>query len=804
MPNHLYALDANRHPPQGASTATSGQIMQAAGSDVVSWVSIAGDVSGPPNNLAVVDLTISGQATGSILYYNGTNWVHLAIGTASQVLAVNAGATAPEWVTGGGGGGIGGNVGASDNRLVRSDGVGGVTIQGSAVSLTDAGALSGITGYDQTSGAFNVSGNGAVTIGNGGTGSIVLSPGSGGLTIELLDNDASNFLIEQGSDDYFRIDTTDGSERVVLGSVLTTANLDLVTGNDLTISPGGDTDIQIAGSAGSATAFRIRDGASLSDVYLSIDTTADLVTIGNATTGATGVTINTGGTGLTVNVADNDTAAMSVLQGANIYFRVVTSNSGERLIFGDSSIDQRFDFDGDGAIGKPDASGTDVAGLNNRIRAGAGTGNATPGLLYFTTPGAGSSGATVQTQVDRAILGGSLTQTSFLLGNPNALNRSTTPVTLVQILATDGDSAGTAPAADLAIRAGNHYNNAGDGPAGDLELRAGSTLSPSVGAAARAGNLLLAAGSTTSNGQLGTIQFYTSPASGSDTLRMEIDAAGVVSVLHQIDLLDQGNTAPTAPALGDARLYGRSYAERTMPEYLSELGSETTLQSALWQKNVVMWMPGTGTTAAISFGTSWTIDTTQAHPAPASTNFLTQFNRATFATAATAGDAAGIRSSRNIFWRGNTAGSGGFFFFARVGVEAFVSSMQIQVGLFPQAAIAGEPSAVNNSAILCKDSTDTNWQLAFRDGTTTTKVDLGLAVAANDVLDVWLYAAPNSSEIIARVIRRNNASVLADDTTHTANLPTNTTFLAPGAQVRTTVTTVATLAVMKIYCESDL
>lgn len=42
-------------------------------------------------------LTVTSQAAGDVLYYNGTNWVRLAIGTANQVLAVNSGATAVEY-----------------------------------------------------------------------------------------------------------------------------------------------------------------------------------------------------------------------------------------------------------------------------------------------------------------------------------------------------------------------------------------------------------------------------------------------------------------------------------------------------------------------------------------------------------------------------------------------------------------------------------------------------------------------------------------------------------------------------------
>ena len=59
----------------------------------------AGTVNVPAD--ASVDgtkIALSSQAAGDIMYYNGTAWVRLAKGTASQLLAMNSGATAPEWV----------------------------------------------------------------------------------------------------------------------------------------------------------------------------------------------------------------------------------------------------------------------------------------------------------------------------------------------------------------------------------------------------------------------------------------------------------------------------------------------------------------------------------------------------------------------------------------------------------------------------------------------------------------------------------------------------------------------------------
>ena len=49
------------------------------------------------NTIGGDKLTLASQAAGDIMYYNGTDWIRLAKGTADQVLTMNDGATAPGW-----------------------------------------------------------------------------------------------------------------------------------------------------------------------------------------------------------------------------------------------------------------------------------------------------------------------------------------------------------------------------------------------------------------------------------------------------------------------------------------------------------------------------------------------------------------------------------------------------------------------------------------------------------------------------------------------------------------------------------
>lgn len=261
---------------------------------------------------------------------------------------------------------------------------------------------------------------------------------------------------------------------------------------------------------------------------------------------------------------------------------------------------------------------------------------------------------------------------------------------------------------------------------------------------------------------------------------------------------------PSAPSAG-AAVYVRNFAGRPLPSTLAPLGAESWLQPNLATNNVTLWLPGVTTTAGINFGVSWTILATQSHPAQTSTNFLSAMRRAQYQTTTTIGNAAGIRAAANTYWRGNAAGLGGYFFFARVGVATFQSAMQIAVCMRQTAALGGEPSVINNHICLRKDSTDTNWFFSTRDSGTvgTTSVNLGLAVAANQVLDFYVWAGPNASDITYRVERIDSASVLADNVTTSSSLPTNTLFVAPSAQVRTTTANAVGIVVAKLYVEAN-
>ena len=264
---------------------------------------------------------------------------------------------------------------------------------------------------------------------------------------------------------------------------------------------------------------------------------------------------------------------------------------------------------------------------------------------------------------------------------------------------------------------------------------------------------------------------------------------------------------PAAPAAspGDTRLFGRNRGGRRMLSMVGPSGLDTALQPALFSNGVALWLPGTGTTAAINFGVPWTVAATQAHPQIAATNFHAQIRRATYTTAATAGSASGVRAGAPVCFRGGGSGMGGFYAVFRFGFVALVSGMQFWAGLSAtSAALAGDPSAVNNTACVGMDAADTNLQLVFRDGAAATKVNLGAAPVADHFYEAVFFCPPSGSSITARVQRLNDGVVLADNTVHTANVVQATALLYPRAEVRNgAAAAAAAISLSRIYVETD-
>ena len=144
-------------------TLASGVPSWAADSTNVGATSVGGDVTGTVANIQIAANAVDGthialgsDAAGDVMYYNGTNYVRLAKGTATQVLTMNSGATAPEW--------------AADSTNVTGTSVG--------------GDLSGTVGNAQI--ATNTVGITELNVSDGSTGQVLKTNGSGTLSFTTI------------------------------------------------------------------------------------------------------------------------------------------------------------------------------------------------------------------------------------------------------------------------------------------------------------------------------------------------------------------------------------------------------------------------------------------------------------------------------------------------------------------------------------------------------------------------------------------------------------------------------------------
>jgi len=249
-------------------------------------------------------------------------------------------------------------------------------------------------------------------------------------------------------------------------------------------------------------------------------------------------------------------------------------------------------------------------------------------------------------------------------------------------------------------------------------------------------------------------------------------------------LLIQTNGDPGTPAAGNLYLYAKSVADRSLLKVKGPSGVDYALQPSFFQNNIALWFPATSTTAGHIFGWTFTSAGTVSHPTLASTNILTQMRRTRWASATTANAVGGIFSAQTLTWRGNAAGLGGFFFYARFGQAINTNGGRAFVGLAAATShvVAAEPNAAVNMVGMGYDAADSsagNWRVYTNDASgTATETDLGSGAPRDTltVYDLFIFAAPNGSAIGVRVTNVSTGLNVYDESL-SSDLPVNTTFL---------------------------
>lgn len=247
-------------------------------------------------------------------------------------------------------------------------------------------------------------------------------------------------------------------------------------------------------------------------------------------------------------------------------------------------------------------------------------------------------------------------------------------------------------------------------------------------------------------------------------------------------LMNGITTEPTAPATGNLLLYSKSIAGRMLVKWLGSSGVDNPIQSGIFFNNVSLISPGATTVPSVISCTITNVGTIS-HPTPTTTNLKAQTRRFVNTMANGAGSLASTRTNVLECWRGNAAGLGGFFVVARFGIESLGTGNRMFVGLTDTANTAptniDPTTSTTPGKIGMAINTNTgNWNIVHNiTGTAPTVITLSASFPVNttDLLELVLFAAPNSATVGYRVTNLSNGTQTSG--TISTNLPSSTTFM---------------------------
>jgi hypothetical protein len=271
---------------------------------------------------------------------------------------------------------------------------------------------------------------------------------------------------------------------------------------------------------------------------------------------------------------------------------------------------------------------------------------------------------------------------------------------------------------------------------------------------------------------------------------------------------------PAVPGAGILRAYARLVSGRTVPRVMPPSGADYSLQAALWGNHIQQVSPATGSTAGSFIGGSLTSGGTVSHPTPTITSRATRMTRLRHANVVTTTNQVlgfhGGSANMAGYLRGNAAGVGGFFFFARFSVALWpAATVRLFVGL--RSGTTARVTTDTLSGDLCGFWHDTTMDavtinFVTRDNSTNSSTAIAVPTLGADVgFIAYIFAKPNDTTIFYRLDRTDTGATIVDTST-TSNLPRNTIFMAPecamsNGTANITVTTTA-IALNKLYIES--
>lgn len=271
-----------------------------------------------------------------------------------------------------------------------------------------------------------------------------------------------------------------------------------------------------------------------------------------------------------------------------------------------------------------------------------------------------------------------------------------------------------------------------------------------------------------------------------------------------VDLL--AISEPSAPSSTNLRTYARSIAGKFHLFTKNILGESMPPADALWYSRQYQWT-NTGSSAGLWRGTVGASAGTFANTLPTNSTIYTQQKRGLHSNIATTlNQTLGQRNTEAIWWRGDSAGEGGFFSCADFGFTTWTNGSRLFFGLHSAViVIQNDPSTLANTVGFAVDAAD-NGAINFltRDATTATKASTGLTITSGKGYKACFYAAPNDTKI-GWWIKDVNTGTIASGSA-TTNLPSNTTFLTVGVLASNgtnAAVNAVQLGISQIFIQSD-
>jgi hypothetical protein len=285
------------------------------------------------------------------------------------------------------------------------------------------------------------------------------------------------------------------------------------------------------------------------------------------------------------------------------------------------------------------------------------------------------------------------------------------------------------------------------------------------------------------------------------------------AILRSLDevtvALMEDQATPSVPDPGKLKFYAKSLGGRMLLRQLGPSGLSTPLQPSFFQNFITLIGPSAGTSMS-AIGNTLTSVGTISHPNPSEAlGYM-----ANIASAATTNITAGTGTTNNLWLRGSLGG-GGFFFAARVafpdanynetgtgtGSRVFVGMTSLALTAVAATNAPNGSTAGFHRSHISGALTDENWHFLTSNGTTTERIDTGIAFLSNKVYDAYIFCAPSGNVISWRIDNVSDGLTASGETSNF--LPNPEAFMRAGAQLQTVNAVVRNIRIQRIYIESD-